>query len=72
MSYIQKAFLLSVAGLFISGGAAVLIAEDNLNYFRRDGGVASLEAGLLPERLDSPDALRWRTAIDSGHSTPIA
>ncbi len=72
MSYIQKAFLLSVAWLFISGGTAVLIAEDNLNYFRRDGGVASIEAGSLPERLDSPGALRWRTAIDSGHSTPIA
>ncbi len=32
----------------------------------------SLEADSLPERLDSPDALRWRTALDSGHSTPVA
>jgi outer membrane protein assembly factor BamB len=68
----RKTILLSVAWIFISGGAAILTAEDNLNYFRSDGGVSGLTAGSLPERLNSPDGLLWRTAIDSGHSTPIA
>lgn len=72
MSNICKTFLLTAALLLISGGATVLTAEDNLNYFRSHGGVADPEAVSLPERLDSPDGLRWRTALDSGHSTPIA
>ena len=70
MTYIRTAILLSVAWLFISGNTAVLTAEDNLNYFRKDGGVIGPEAGSLPERLDSPDVLLWRTPLDSGHSTP--
>ncbi len=68
----RKAIPLSVLWLFISGSAAILPAEDNLRYFRWDNGVAGLEAGSLPERLDSPDVLRWRTAIDSGHSSPVS
>jgi outer membrane protein assembly factor BamB len=72
MSYIRAAILSAVVCFFISGGAAVLAAEDNLNYFRRDGGVDLLEAGSLPERLDSPDVLQWRIPLDSGHSTPVA
>jgi outer membrane protein assembly factor BamB len=40
-------------------------------YFRSDAGVADPKAGSLPDHLDSPDALRWRTPLDSGHSTPI-
>jgi outer membrane protein assembly factor BamB len=72
MSYTRRAILLSIAWLFIFGSAAVFTAEDKLNYFRRDGGVASIEADSLPERLDSPDVLRWRTPLDSGHSSPIA
>ena len=70
MLSIRKAILLSV--IHISSGASILVAEDTLFYFRRDGGVAGLEAVSLPERLDSPDALRWRTPIDPGHSTPAA
>ncbi|MBN2321520.1 MAG: PQQ-binding-like beta-propeller repeat protein [Acidobacteria bacterium] len=70
MQYIRTAILLSVAWLLIPGDAAVLIAEENPYYFRSDGGVVSLEAGSLPERLSSSEGLRWRTAIDSGHSTP--
>jgi outer membrane protein assembly factor BamB len=72
MSYIRKAILLAAACFFISGGVVVLTAEDNFNYFRCDDGVSGLESGALPERLDSSGGLRWRTAIDPGHSTPIA
>jgi outer membrane protein assembly factor BamB len=28
-------------------------------------------AATLPDRLDTPEALRWRVPLDSGHSTPI-
>jgi len=72
MPYFRTAILLSVALLFISCNTSVLTAEDNLNYFRQDHGLPSLEAGSLPERLGSSDGLLWRTELDSGHSTPIA
>src|ERR1051325_1229791 len=41
-----------------------------LKYFRSDMGV-SAGAGPLPDKFDSAEALRWRVAIDPGHSTPI-
>ena len=72
MSYKHIGVWLFVAWLFISGGAAVSPEEGRFIYFRWDGGAAGPEAGSLPERLDSPDVLRWRTTLDSGHSTPIA
>jgi outer membrane protein assembly factor BamB len=72
MSSSRTTIQISVAWLFISGLAAALTAEDNLIYFRWDRGAAALKAESLPERLDFPDALRWRTALDSGHSSPVA
>jgi outer membrane protein assembly factor BamB len=39
-------------------------------YFRSDAGIAS-SAGALPDNLERPEFLRWRVALDSGHSTPI-
>jgi len=72
MSHIRQAILLAVASLLVAGGATVFTAEDILSYFRRDGGVLSLDSGSLPEQLGAPEALRWRTALDSGHSTPAA
>jgi hypothetical protein len=64
--------LFSAFLIFISVVVAVSVEESRLIYFRSDGGVAGKEAGSLPEQLDSPDVLRWRTPINSGHSTPIA
>jgi len=58
--------------LFISGGVAVSPKEGRVIYFRWDGGVAGPDAGSVPERLDSPDVLHWRTALDSGPCTPVA
>jgi outer membrane protein assembly factor BamB len=72
MSNFRTVFRQAIVWLFISGTAAVFTSENNLDYFRRDGGVALLKAGSLPERLNSPDVLRWRTPLDSGHSSPIA
>jgi outer membrane protein assembly factor BamB len=65
--------LISAALILIAAVAAVSVEEESpLIYFRWDGGVAGKEAGSLPENLDSPNVLRWRTPIDSGHSTPIS
>jgi len=72
MTFTRTAILVVIICFIVLSGAAFLAAEDNLFYFRRDGGVAGIEADSLPERLDSPDALRWRTPIDSGHSSPAA
>ncbi len=72
MSYIRAAILLAMVWLLTSGGLEVFTAENNFSYFRRNGGVYGSGTDSLPERLDSPDALRWRTALDSGHSTPAA
>ncbi len=68
---IRKGIILAVAWLIISGGAAVSADRNQPVYFRSDGGVAAPESGPVPDRLDSPDALRWRIPLDSGHSSPI-
>ncbi|MBN2242664.1 MAG: PQQ-binding-like beta-propeller repeat protein [Acidobacteria bacterium] len=70
MNYVLKFTRLVIAWLVISAGAAVLHAEENPVYFRCDGGVAEAASGAIPDRLDSPGVLQWRTPLDSGHSTP--
>jgi outer membrane protein assembly factor BamB len=42
-----------------------------VSYFRSDAGVAESNVGPLPDHLDSPEVLRWRVPVDSGHSTPV-
>jgi outer membrane protein assembly factor BamB len=62
--------ILLAAAWFILPGSAVVSTGTGVGaYFRADGGIA--ESGPLPEGLDSPDVLQWRTGLDSGHSTPI-
>ncbi len=39
-------------------------------YFRSDAGVPAV-AGSLPDRFDTPEAKRWRSEQDPGHSTPV-
>ena len=39
-------------------------------YFRSDAGIAN-SAVSLPDNLGASERLRWRVALDSGHSTPI-
>jgi outer membrane protein assembly factor BamB len=39
-------------------------------YFRSEGGVTA-GTGTLPDQFDSPETLRWRVALDAGHSTPL-
>jgi outer membrane protein assembly factor BamB len=71
MQRIRLGILFAVIGLALSVAGAVLIAQGRLIYFRSDGGVAATPAGTMPEQLDSPDVLRWRIPLTSGHSTPI-
>jgi outer membrane protein assembly factor BamB len=40
-------------------------------YFRSDSGIAEPAGGRLPDRLDAAGALRWRSEIEPGHSTPV-
>jgi outer membrane protein assembly factor BamB len=70
MFYIRIGILLSAVLLLISGGAVLSTEESRLIYFRWDRGIPP-EAGSLPDQLDSPNSLRWRIPINSGHSTPI-
>jgi outer membrane protein assembly factor BamB len=60
--------------LLLALAARVASASDNSpadsKYFRSDAGVAR-SAGSLPDNLDAPDVLSWRTPLDPGHSTPI-
>ena len=39
-------------------------------YFRSDAGLETGE-GVLPDNLESPEALQWRVKLESGHSTPV-
>ena len=47
-----------------------LRADDHFIYFRSDSGLQTL-TGRLPDHLDATEALTWRSALDSGHSTPV-
>lgn len=58
-------FACGLAALASNAGAA------DPSYFRSDEGVGSAAAGQLPDHFDAPEALRWRTPLDSGHATPI-
>ena len=69
--HMRIGILFSVFGLFFLAGVAVSVEDSRMVYFRWDGGVAGAGSGSLPEQLDSPEVLRWRTALDSGHSSPI-
>jgi len=55
-------------------GVATLAAASDLpranQYFRSDAGVTRASEPL-PDNLESPEALVWRVAMDTGHSTPI-
>jgi outer membrane protein assembly factor BamB len=53
--------------------SAILGAESQVSpfkYFRSDAGLATGN-GALPGRLNDAEALNWRVAMDSGHSTPV-
>src|SRR2546426_9629944 len=74
MPFHLKAIQLLLSAFLLALAARVASASDNLSvdskYFRSDAGVAR-SAGSLPENLDAPDTLCWRTPLDPGHSTPI-
>src|SRR6059036_3714311 len=55
--------------LFVLACPLANAAEPSLKYFRSDSGISASSA--LPEDVNAQNALRWRTALDSGHSTPV-
>ena len=66
------AILFLFCGSIVSNGFAEGPAgSPGFTYFRSDGGVADTTSGPLPDDLDAPGALRWKTPVDSGQSTPI-
>ena len=46
-------------------------AAPQLKYFRSDFGVAKAGCGPLPDKLDEPGSLLWRSPLDSGQSSPL-
>jgi outer membrane protein assembly factor BamB len=64
--------VLSVApwALAAANLTAAEMNQTHFKYFRCDSGVCR-DAAALPDHLDTPQALRWRIPLDSGHSTPI-
>lgn len=46
------------------------VSADESKYFRSDAGIAA-KGSSLPDDLSLAGAQRWRTAVDSGHSTPV-
>ena len=63
MLHIRAEVFVSFALIFISCSGSAAAAEGRRIYFRSEGGVAGLETGSIPDRLDSPDTLRWRTLL---------
>src|SRR5438093_4170527 len=57
-----------IATMALAGAPA---NSTSAKYFRYDAGIAAATTGRLPDNFDTPEALRWREAIDSGQSTPI-
>jgi outer membrane protein assembly factor BamB len=57
-----------LAGMLLAMAPAVAGAQST-SYFRSDYGVSD-GGGRLPEQIEEPNCLVWRTALDSGHSTP--
>jgi outer membrane protein assembly factor BamB len=70
MSCLLKNRLLLLFSVVLPNVASAASSGD-ARYFRSDEGVAASAAGPLPDHFDSPDLLRWRVPMDSGHSTPI-
>lgn len=63
--------VLALAILLVCSDSHLLGAADaRFTYFRSDAGLQT-GTGPLPDHLDAPEALAWRIALDSGHSTPV-
>jgi outer membrane protein assembly factor BamB len=70
MGWISTVFLSAALGMAAGSAAAAEPGKATFRYFRSDRGLC-LDDTTLPDHLEAPAALRWRVALDSGHSTPI-
>jgi outer membrane protein assembly factor BamB len=70
MRLISHAFFSFAVAVLLPQAPLARSAETQLSYFRSDAGLQT-GTGPLPYRLDDPQTLNWRIALDSGHSTPV-
>lgn len=65
-----RGLVFALAFAFFGAAPAWSAGQGTFTYFRSDAGLET-GSGPLPDNLDAPEALRWRVALESGHSTPI-
>jgi len=70
MPFIKRSLRLLAVSLLILDSVPGHTADPTITYFRSDAGLQT-GSGPLPDRLDDPHLLKWRVAVDSGHSTPV-
>jgi outer membrane protein assembly factor BamB len=70
MKVIRIALMVLASCLLVRPAHELEAADNLLSYFRSDAGLQT-GTGPLPDRLDSAEALVWRSSLDSGHSTPV-
>ena len=62
--------ILAASLVAVVGTSTVGTAADPLNFFRSDQGLAADDQRPLPDDLTVEGALKWRTPLAPGHSSP--
>jgi outer membrane protein assembly factor BamB len=70
MTLLQGTVLATVFGIAAIESPTAKATDAQFAYFRSNAGM-EVGSDALPGNLDTPEVLRWRVALDSGHSTPI-
>ena len=72
MPFIKPSVWLLAIAIVAAAPAVITVdaSDSGFTYFRFDAG-RQTGTGPLPDRLDDPQLLKWRAAVDSGHSTPV-
>src|SRR5271168_3350184 len=67
----RRLILFSICVFFCAFWLGGQAAENGVEYFRSNHGLADPACGALPSQFDAPETLRWRAPLDPGHATPI-